>query len=203
MGYGIIRQIVYIIYVSNSCATQNIVMEYSPGVGEAHEDWTLAKSNPARLLGLTSAGYTILHMNEAFRVLGGFDWNGALPPMPQILPDALRHDIEDATRAAEGMLGCPLPSQVTAFEGIWWNCPGPWMTEKLSPKGFRSTFGYNTNIWASRDAQSPAKRGPPAQLMPPDAAYDVVEWFLPGKITYPHYPGHAMRKCADEPAKYK
>ena len=84
--------------------------------------------------------------------------------------------------------------------GNLWKCPGTFEIERLSPKGFRSFFGYNTNIWMTRDvSKSPATLGASASLMPPRSggSNDVKKWFIPGGISYPYYPGHHLRICSE------
>lgn len=92
---------------------ENIIMEYSPGVVEANADWALSEDNPGKLLGLVQEGYTILHLNESFRVASGFSWDGKLPVMRRVTEESLRHDVEDAKRLQAGTLGCPLPPTVS------------------------------------------------------------------------------------------
>lgn len=69
--------------------------------------------------------------------------------------------------------------------------------ERLSPKGFRPTFGYNTNVWASRSATSPGVHGGYASLVPPTDDYNVQQWFIPGNITYSRWLGQGVRQCSD------
>jgi hypothetical protein len=87
-----------------------------------------------------------------------------------------------------------------AAAGLW-PCPSPgFEIERLSPKGFRPSFGYNTNIWLVKEVKaSAATPAGHAALMAPDAggAYDVTEWFLFGDESYPYFPGHAFRRCGE------
>jgi hypothetical protein len=137
-------------------------------------------------------------MPEPFRVASGFDWAGDLPPMPLVHPAALQHDVEDARRLAAGRHGCPLPPAVLAAGGLW-DCPHPgFQIERTHSKGFRSTFGYNTNVWAFKGRAGPGVKGAPASLFPPD--FDMRDYFSPHNRTFPRYPGHEGRLCEQVPA---
>ena len=95
---------------------ENIITEYSPGVAEMNSDWALAEDNPGKLLGLKQEGYSILHLNESFRVASGFPWDGELSAMREVTEIGLKHDIEDTRRLQNGTLGCPLPPTVRLFQ---------------------------------------------------------------------------------------
>ena len=200
---------------------ENIIMEYSPGVAEVNRNWGLAEENPGRLLGLAQSGYSILHCDEGFRTLNALDWDAPLPEMREVAMSSLLHDVEDAKRLQQGTLGCPLPPELVET-GAFWSCPRDSdafpppddvfptsFFERLNPKGFRSFFGYNTNIWAVKniaDEGCPAVRsGSVAALMREEHS----GWFLPQTqlISYPYYPGHQYRICDDlnpiEQIKYR
>lgn len=87
-----------------------------------------------------------------------------------------------------------------AAAGLW-TCPAPgFEIERLSPKGFRPSFGYNTNIWLIKDVgASAATPVGHAALMAPDTggSYDVTEWFLSSDESYPYFPGHTFRRCSE------
>lgn len=83
------------------------------------------------------------------------------------------------------------------LKGGVWDCPGTFEMERLSPKGFRPTFGYSTKVWASRSVTSPGAYSGFASLIPPTEDFDVNQWFIPGNITYSHWLGDGVRQCSD------
>jgi hypothetical protein len=51
--------------------------------------------------------------------------------------------------------GCPLPPELKQAFPVWRHCR-EW-TYGVHPKGFRSAFGFNTNLWATRASAAARK----------------------------------------------
>ena len=143
---------------------ENIIMEYSPGVAERNGNWDLHRAHGEMLLSLLSdssnnsssgdeedeegGGYQIGHVGWG---LDSGDWDKPLPLMKQVTAASLKYDVQDSKRLSNGVLGCPMPSEVMEVAGrgkaVIFGCQS--LPEGLDPRSFRASFGYNTNIWAT------------------------------------------------------
>lgn len=177
---------------------QHIFMEYSPGVAERARNWYWFEDNPAVLLGLVRAGYTILHIAAASSGVA-INWSGGggLGKIDQVTQEVLRYDIEDAWRLQDGTLGCikgdnTLFQDVTKTGAFMFGCGA--IPEGWDPRSFRSSFGHNTNIFLFKGPVPPGMEvGGPASLAPPD--FDVrTKFFLPKGVM-----GLGGRICTGQP----
>jgi hypothetical protein len=72
-------------------------------------------------------------------------------------------------------------------------CAPPLLCLQLHPKGFRGTFDYNTNVWASLGSgllRAGAPVGPPAGVLP--WGQDLAAGYLPPNASH----GMGMRHCS-------
>lgn len=149
---------------------ENIIIEYSPGVAERNRNWDLHRAHGEMLLSLLSdnfknsssgdegdadeekeedgGGYQMAHVGWG---MDSGDWNAPLPLMKQVTAASLKYDIQDSKLLNNGVLGCPMPSEVMEVAGrgkaVMFGCQS--LPEALDPRSFRASFGYNTNIWAT------------------------------------------------------
>jgi hypothetical protein len=63
------------------------------------------------------------------------------------------------------------PLQIAEVGGGLWDCGA--LPEAIHPQSFRSSFGHNTNVWASK-GKLLAPKGPPATLLAPEL--DLKKW---------------------------
>ncbi|KXZ53120.1 hypothetical protein GPECTOR_7g1011 [Gonium pectorale] len=142
---------------------------------------------PSSLLSLATTGFALAHL-PLFSFAAPWpplkiDPAQPLPPFEEVTAAALQHDLEaldyrevqggagrgEGFTQSVGKLGwarelrmevspggCPLPPELLERFPVWRHCR-EW-TYGTHPKGFRSAFGFNTNLWASRRASEAAKR---------------------------------------------
>jgi FkbM family methyltransferase len=129
---------------------ENIVMEYSPGVFERSFSFEGILSTITMLIDMIKGGYKIGHIGEG----KGFLSNLAAGPLArnqktfeEVTHHNLLYDVRDAQLFSEMKLGCPV-AEVLQKEYHW---PCQSLPEDLNPRSFRSIFGHNTNVWASKN----------------------------------------------------
>ncbi|GIL74023.1 hypothetical protein Vretimale_5047 [Volvox reticuliferus] len=142
----------------------NVLLEYSPGIYERNNMSDLGPQAilPASLLALTRSDFTLAHM-PTFEFAAPWpplpiNPEEQLPPLDEITEATLNHDIKaieyrHVMEVDPG--GCPLPPELKNAFPVWRNCR-EW-TYGVHPKGFRSTFGFNTNLWAVRSKAAARK----------------------------------------------
>ncbi|KAG2485238.1 hypothetical protein HYH03_016024 [Edaphochlamys debaryana] len=145
---------------------EGVLMEYSPGVLEriferpgqkTPQGLAALQAFPASLLALQEAGFTAMAHLPLFafaapwppkKIVG----SEPLPPFESVTPAMARHDLEALEYRGRMELdpgGCPLPTELTTAFPVWRRC-SEW-TYATHPKGLRSAFGFNTNLWALRE----------------------------------------------------
>ncbi|KAG2493458.1 hypothetical protein HYH03_008275 [Edaphochlamys debaryana] len=149
---------------------ENILMEYSPGVAERHYKWDAMAATPGMLRDLISKyGYSIGHIGDTDKHHAG-DWEDPLPPLREVTLNNLKYDIDDVRQWQNGTMACPPPPELAKFAAWRHVCKGS--PEGLSPRSFRSEFGFNTNIWCAKGASLGAPylqlQGPVGVLNPND-----------------------------------
>ncbi|GLC34958.1 hypothetical protein PLESTB_001183000 [Pleodorina starrii] len=163
---------------------ENVLLEYSPGIFERNNMSDLAPQAalPAALLALSRSNFSLAHL-PTFEFAAPWpprpiDPAEPLPPLEEVTPAALDHDIKafeyrHAMEVDPG--GCGLPEELKSAFPVWRHCR-EW-TYGVHPKGFRSSFGFNTNLWATRGSAAAARHmrlSGAATLF--DEAQDVRVW---------------------------
>ncbi|KAL6760538.1 hypothetical protein V8C86DRAFT_2433556, partial [Haematococcus lacustris] len=146
------------------------------GIAERRRDLVLAEAMLGGLLQLEEEGFALGHM-PTFALAAPWppkamsEWYRApMPPLEEVGMGQLYYDLQ-ALRLRQGTEGngsCLVPPGLSRL-GAWSSC-GEW-ARAVHPKSFRSSFGYNTNLWASRRVQrlapgSAAARGELVALGP-------------------------------------
>lgn len=166
----------------------NIIMEYSPGVPERNAKYKELHDTVAMLSNMHSMGFRIAHLQH--KEVAGEKLDDPLGPFYEVLPGHVLYDSRDAASFSNNTLGCPQPN-----EGVWAlrSCGGS-IPEDLNPRGFRASFGHNTNIWASRMPGSPPLDGE-ASLLPLNTPGD--KWFVESEFEDEGVYGVGWRRCRD------
>lgn len=167
-----------------SKAVENVLLEYSPGIAERHKNFTLLKLMPQTLTDIIKQGFAAAHL-PGF----GFStpwppktmpdtYSDPLPPFDEITIEGLMLDVRAAemrrTMEQEAK-SCPVPPELQKFP-VWSSCSeGAYAAH---PKGFRSAFGYNTNVWLSRRFER--RPQDPINVTRGTAAPTSATLFLPG-----------------------
>jgi len=126
---------------------ENIIMEYSPGVPERTRNEEHMKATVQMLMDIVDYGYRIAHVTATG---GGPEkdfFDTPLLPMEEVLKANLQYDMRDTINFMKQEMAC-YPAPLHKFWGS--NCQN-FVPEDLNPRSFRSMFGHNTNIWASRN----------------------------------------------------
>ncbi|EFJ49709.1 hypothetical protein VOLCADRAFT_89700 [Volvox carteri f. nagariensis] len=153
----------------------HVLLEYSPGkhgcIYERNNMSDLGPQTalPSTLLALARSGFALAHM-PTFEFSAPWpprpiDPKEPLPPLEEVTEAALLHDLEalEYRRAMEvSPGGCPLPSELKEGFPVWRHCR-EWMYG-VHPKGFRSAFGFNTNVWAARRKSATTAAAPVRHL---------------------------------------
>ena len=184
-----------------SDGVENVLLEYSPGIAERHKNFTLLKLMPETLLGLLKQGFAAAH-------LPGFGFSTPWPPktMPDTYSDPLPHfdevtieSLQLDVRAAEmrkatekDVKNCAVPPELKKF-GVWSSCSE--FVYAAHPKGFRSAFGYNTNIWLSRRFE---RRASPVNSTRGSFAATTGKLFLSGPKASLFAPDQDMKVWASQ-----
>jgi len=133
----------------------HVLMEYSPGISERQHDWSGLEELPRRLHDMLGFGYAAAHLPMRFATPWppkGMEehYRTPLPAFEEVTASSLKLDIRAAhmraTEEGEKQV-CPVPPELKPFP-VWATC-GEW-AYAAHPKGFRSSFGFNTNVWVSR-----------------------------------------------------
>lgn len=171
----------------------NIILEYSPGIHARKKQWEALARNPKMLLGLVQAGYMLFDLPWSFPFHG---WNEKIPALREIPGDALLHDASDAILMQLGRLGCPPRGLDPAVaESLGLACGV--LDWGRQPQSYYATFGFNTNIWATRVRPHVDVAGT-AQLPGILPSTNISHtWFLPGPTTY------SGRKCSTISDRHK
>eukprot|EP00798_Chlamydomonas_sp_ICE-L_P025661 gene25661-11326_t len=144
----------------------NILLEYSPGIPERSRNYEGMLELPLMLESLQKADFAIAHLPLRF----------ATPWPPKTMPDHYRDPIpglEEVTkrnidldiRAARMRMdgekdgACPVPGPLQNF-GTWKSCR-EW-AYAAHPKGFRSSFGFNTNTWLTKKSLAKTSKTDPS-----------------------------------------
>ncbi|KAG2430582.1 hypothetical protein HXX76_010100 [Chlamydomonas incerta] len=135
----------------------NLLLEYSPGIFERRNmtDFAPQVLLPEVMLALLANGFAAAHL-PLFAYAAPWpprhiDPAEPLPAFEEVTEDMLRHDLQALQyrqRMEVSPGGCPLPEELVAKAPAWRGCR-EW-SYGAHPKGFRSAFGFNTNVWASR-----------------------------------------------------
>ncbi|GAX82272.1 hypothetical protein CEUSTIGMA_g9701.t1 [Chlamydomonas eustigma] len=147
--------------------TQNILLEYSPGIFERSRDFEGLSQLPSSLSRLLKDGFVAGHLPMRVATpwppkLMPDHYHDPVPVLEEITLSSLELDLKSAKmrRTTEGgSPDHPLPSTSEGYKctaipeelkkfPVWAHC-GEW-AYAAHPKGFRSSFGFNTNIWLSR-----------------------------------------------------
>ncbi|KAG2446579.1 hypothetical protein HYH02_008565 [Chlamydomonas schloesseri] len=143
----------------------NLLLEYSPGIFERRNmtDFGPQVLLPEALLALLSSGFALAHL-PLFAYAAPWpprriDPAEPLPALEEVTEAMLRHDLQ-ALKYRQRMEvspgGCPMPEELLDKAPAWRGCR-EW-SYGTHPKGFRSAFGFNTNVWASRRRSAAFKR---------------------------------------------
>jgi FkbM family methyltransferase len=123
---------------------ENVVMEYSPGVGERSQRYNDMLSTIKMLMDLVEGGFRIGHITEH----NMFDpLESPLSKYEEVTARNLKYDLRDLQLYKNHQLGCPPPVQSPDYP-----CNG--VPEDLSPRSFRSVIGHNTNVWAAKNSST-------------------------------------------------
>ncbi|GAX85607.1 hypothetical protein CEUSTIGMA_g13022.t1 [Chlamydomonas eustigma] len=123
---------------------ENVVMEYSPGVGERSQRFDDMLSTINMLIDLVKGGFRIGHITE----YNMFDpLESPLSKYEEVTNRNLKFDLRDLQLYMSRQLGCPPPIKNNDY-----NCNG--VPEDLSPRSFRSVIGHNTNVWAAKNSST-------------------------------------------------
>jgi FkbM family methyltransferase len=170
---------------------ENIIMEYSPGVHEMRQNHSERFSTIQMLVDIAKSGYRIAHIGDGDGPRGTVFHNPELPQFEEIKADNLAYDLEDARRYEAKMMGCPVDPELQKL-AHWERCMS--VPEDLNPRSFRSIFGHNTNVWASKNSSLMRLKGT-VGMMPLDAPKGT--YFLQNKYKDIVYPmGMGMRDCS-------
>ncbi|GFR47995.1 hypothetical protein Agub_g9819, partial [Astrephomene gubernaculifera] len=146
---------------------ENVLLEYSPGIFERlnHSDLAPQAALPASLLSLARAGFSMAHL-PLFAFAAPWpprpiDPAEPLPVLEEVTAAALGHDLEAIefrkAMASSSPDTCPVPPELPQRFPVWHSCRHEW-TYTTHPQGFRSAFGFNTNVWAARRGSQAARQ---------------------------------------------
>ncbi|MEW5304387.1 MAG: hypothetical protein WDW36_006998 [Sanguina aurantia] len=129
----------------------NLLLEHSPGVHERLGGIDALLLQPTQLANLVSAGYRIGHLRQAVSTPWpptSLGYGRPFPTLESVSLASLKHDIAAARMLKEQKESgtCGVHERMKRF-GPWASC-GEW-AYGAHPKGFRSSFGFNTNVWAT------------------------------------------------------
>ncbi|KAL6784221.1 hypothetical protein ACKKBG_A05315 [Auxenochlorella protothecoides x Auxenochlorella symbiontica] len=157
-------------------SVENIIMEYSPGVGDWQRDWDKSMSNPIMLKALIEAGYFAydLPWSKVYTYPG---FNVSMPVLERVLTYMLDLDIQDMQRAKLGKLGCELKQELPEHAAYLPDCNK--VPQALHPHSYHSSFGFNTNVWLTR---SSAVNSSGVASVAPLTFNPAKEYFLPNNV---------------------
>ena len=193
----------------SSYNVENIIMEYSPGVFERVMNFEGIISTITMLIDLIKVGFKIGHVGEGKGFLEDLS-SGPLSRNEKVFEEVSHHnllyDVRDSQLYSEAKLGCPVAEELRAK--YHWPCMS--VPEDLNPRSFRSIFGHNTNVWASKNLSLLKLAGTVGMT---DLDTPATEWNLTKKSTKPgdirstvfkeSLIGMGMRPCFAIDAKYQ